>query len=204
MADSKTKPAKKRCQINWKAVYPLYRTGTLSNLQIVKQYASDHINSQTHKPTVSEAAIRKQAIKCGWQKDLAGAVQEKIKQKLVRAEVRDSHQLSDEEIVDEAAEAGTQVVVRHREEIGGLKDIEEHLLNELACGSGKVHVSNYKGEITITKLNLTITEKSATYKNLVSSMKDRVALERQALNIVDGEDAEKNRPKVIQVVLEDF
>lgn len=183
--------------VDWGSVHTLYRLGYLSLRAISEQYKADHIDSQIFKKTVSAQAIAKEAGKLKWKKNLANKVQEAIKEKLVDKLVDKTVNLSDEEIIDGAAEAGANIVVKNQNEIKRLEDIEDHLLNKLACGSGKVHVSNHKGDITLTALNLTLTEETIAFKNLTEVMTKRIFLERQAHNIKD-DDVSQDK-KVIRV-----
>lgn len=192
-----TKASKKRLVVDWASIYPNYGIGTMSNPDIVNQYKADHVNSTVFKKTVSEGAIRKMAKLEGWKKSLAGAVQAKIKEKLVRVEIRDSYRKTDDQVINEAADKGVDVVVKHRIEIKRLDSIEEKLIKELENNPKKVHVSNYQGKITQTKLNITIMEKTASFKNLTGGMTQRIALERQAHNIND--DAVSDDKKRIRV-----
>jgi hypothetical protein len=61
-------------------------------------------------------------------KNLAGKVQARVKEKLVTGLVT-SKKLSDEEIVEKAAEAGSNIVVLHRKEIQALVRGSEKFLN---------------------------------------------------------------------------
>ena len=65
---------------------------------------------------LTSGPIRKKAKAQNWQKDLAGAVREKVKEKLVREEVR-APNARDKEIVEAAANTGADVVRRHRRDI---------------------------------------------------------------------------------------
>ena len=60
---------------DWEAIHAEYRAGQLSNVMLGKKYG------------VTEGAIRKRAKAEGWQKDLADAVRQQVKEKLVRDEV---------------------------------------------------------------------------------------------------------------------
>ena len=181
-----TKQKQKRKLIDWDSVEPLFRAGSLSNCDICRRYAADHVNSQVWKITVAESAIRKQAKLKNWQKNLADKVKNQIKENLVRNEVRGSHQkLSDNEIVEKVAEAGSNVVIRHRKEIVALLKHEDELLTELAGNPKKLYLSTFQGTIIEKKVGLTVTEKSITLKNLAAVRAQRITLERQAHSLDD-------------------
>lgn len=182
---AKKKPPGKKLLVDWASVHNLYKLGYLSLRAIAEQYKSDHVNSQTFKRTVSAPAIIKEAKKFKWKKDLAGKVQARTKEKLVNRMVNVVNQKTDEQIIEEAAEATTNVVVLHREQIKALVKHENDLLKELAENPTKVHISSYLGEVTETKLNLTVKERSATLKDLAHVRAQRIALERQAHGIVE-------------------
>lgn len=179
----------KRLLIDWDSVEPLFRLGALSNCAICRQYEADHKNSQTWKPTVAESAIRKQAKAKGWKKNLAGKVQKEIKERLVRFGMRDTGQcapnLSDKEIIDQAAEIGSNVLLRHRIEIKALLELEEAFLIELGGTPQRGQFASFQGDISSIEVDLTLPEKVKTLKDLAAVRAQRIALERQAFNIKD-------------------
>jgi len=183
----KKKPSRKLKLVDWDSVHNLYRLGTMSLQAIAEQYNADHVNSEAWKKTVTKAGVQKEAGLKKWRKNLADKVQERVKENLVYEGVDIVYQKNDETIVEHAAENTTKVIVRHRDEIKALLEHEERLLKELETGSGKVHVSNYQGVITLTNLDLTVKEKSATLKDLAAVRAQRIALERQAHNINDND-----------------
>jgi len=190
----------KRKFIDWDSVEPLYRLGKLSNCEICRQYAADHEHSQTWKTTVTEAAIRLRAKAKGWERNLADRVRTKVKENLVRTPLRDSNQekqLSDQEIIDKAAEIAADVVLRHREEIKALLNIENALLEELSNGPKKLYLSTFQGEILEKEVSLTVKEKSATLKDLAAVRAQRVTLERQAYNLNDNSNPDEDLEGVV-------
>ncbi len=178
----------KRKFIDWDSIEPLYRGGALSIYKICDQYEADHVNSGVWKTTVTHAAIIKKAKEKKWTRDLAGKVKNRINEKLVTNLVTNSNKdkrFSDNDIIEHAAEAGSQVVFRHREEIKVLLRHEDELLKELLQGPKKLYLSTFQGEILSKEVDLTVTEKSTTLKNLAAVRAQRIALERQAHNLDD-------------------
>lgn len=179
----------KRKFIDWDSIEPLYRAGSMSNYEICRQYEADHKNSQVWKRTVAESAIRKRAKDKKWQKNIANEVKKQIREKLVRNQVRSAHQDneggSDQELIDHAADAGVNIVLRHRAEILELLEHEKALLEELKDSPQKSYMANYQGEIISQDVGLTVKEKSATLKDLAAIRAQRIALERQAHNLED-------------------
>lgn len=164
--------AERRKPIDWDSIEPLYRAGILSNYEICKQYAEDHKHSQTYRTTVTEGAIRHRAKAKGWQKDIADKVQKQVKEKVVRSQLRNTEKsgVSDTEIIEEAAEAGSKVVLRHQKEIYALLEHENKLLAELEQDTGSP-----------------LRDKSIILKNLSAVRAKRIELERQAHNLDSDE-----------------
>ncbi len=189
----------KRKLINWDYIEPLYRVGALSNYEIAAQYGDVHKDSKTWKQTVSEAVIRKQAGLKGWKKNLADRVKTRVRENLVRGKGAHAH-LTDEEVVHQAAEVGSNVVLRHRDEIAALIGHENRLLEELGCEPTKVHVSSYQGDVTETLLGLTVREKADTLRALAQVRAQRIALEREAYNLNEPETDEDKVIKKTRIV----
>ena len=191
----------KRKLIDWESIEPLYRAGNLSNCEICRQYEADHTHSQTWKTTVTEAAIRKKAKENNWQKNLADKVKKQVRENLVRNDVRTSNRTnsgaSDQEIIEQAAEVGSGVILRHRDEIAILLKHETSLLDELQNSPKKSYMANFQGQIISEDVELTVKEKSATLKDLAAVRAQRIALERQAYSLDD--DSGNNRES-----MEDF
>ena len=189
----------KRKLINWDYIEPLYRVGALSNYEIAAQYSEVHKDSGTWKTSVSEAVIRKQAKAKGWKKNLADRVKTRVRENLVRGKSTHAH-MSDEEVVHQAAETGSNVVLRHREEITALITHEDKLLEDLGGAPQKIHVSSYQGDITETKLGLTVKEKAETLKALAQVRAQRIALEREAYNLDTPETDDDKAMKKTRIV----
>jgi len=185
-----TKQKQKRKYIDWDGIEPLYRAGNLSLHKICDQYEMDHINSQVWKITVTHAAILKKAKEKEWTRDLAKKVQKRIQEKLVTSLVTTSNKKagggSDEENIERAAELGSGVVFRHRDEIFELKKYEADLLKELSEEPTKLYLANFQGQIIQQEVGLTVTEKSVTLKNLAAVRAQRIGLEREAHNLDNG------------------
>lgn len=182
----------KRKYIDWDTIEPLYRAGVLSLNEICAQYMADHINSQVWKTTVTHAAIIKKAKQKKWTRDLAGKVQKRIKEKLVTSSVtidKSCNKISDDEFIEQAAEAGTKVILRHQREIAALIAHEERLLLELETAK-KLFITQYQGDVVQKEIDMTVKEKSSTLKDLAAVRAQRIALERQAHNLDDKSTAD--------------
>ncbi|MBT3807651.1 MAG: hypothetical protein HOG03_24140 [Desulfobacula sp.] len=193
--------------VDWDSIEPLYRAGTLSIHKITDQYAADHQNSQTWKITVHHTAIIKKARQCGWTRNLAGKVKDRIKEKLVTKLVTKTQngdqakgKMSDNDIIERAAEEGSNVIIRHRDEIFALLEQEELLLTELKNQPKKLYLSTFRGKIIYKTIGLTVSEKSLTLKNLVIARSQRIMLERQAHNILEDTGKDKAPDLLKQIV----
>ncbi|WP_289020391.1 hypothetical protein [Desulfobacter postgatei] len=189
----------KRKLINWDYIEPLYRIGALSNYEIAAQYSEIHKDSETWKQSITESVIRKQARLKGWKKNLADRVKIQVRENLVRGKGAHAYK-TDSEIIHQAAETGSNVVLRHREEISALIEHENRLLDELGDEPTKVHVSSYQGEVIETVLGLTVREKAETLKALSAVRAQRISLEREAYNLDDPETDEDKIMKRTRIV----
>lgn len=191
----------KRKPVNIAFIEPLYRVGALSNYEIAAQYGKEHEGSDKWKPTVSESFVRQLAKNHGWEKNLSERVQKRVRENLVRSE--SAHMRTNrtaEEIISQAAEIGSNVVLRHRDEVAALIEHENKLLEELGGEPTKVHVSSYQGDVTETVLGLTVREKAETLRALAQVRAQRIALEREAHNLDEPETDEDKVIKKTRIV----
>lgn len=175
----------KHKRVDWDSVEPLFRAGSLSLTEICNQYEADHKNSQTFKKTITHPGILKHAKKNGWKRNLTKQVSEKIRERLVTGSVTNCNQKTDREIIEQVAELGSNVVLRHRKEIYALLKIEDDLLAELTNAPEKTHFASYQGEIVSQNVGLTVSEKAATLKALAEVRAKRIQIERQAYSLDD-------------------
>lgn len=185
---------KKRKKIDWESIAKEYRAGQLSNVEIGKNYG------------VTEGAIRKRAKKDGWQKLLANQVRVRIQEKLVRDSVRLPN-TSDEEIVEETAERGANIIKLHRRDISksqGLVTLFQDQLQEAAISRDDVEETisnetrNEEGKIDVKRRNammraVSLPAHAGVLRDLSVAQKNLVYLERQAYSISDdsgGDDAD--------------
>lgn len=144
---------------DWQRIEQEYRVGQLSIKEIARQHAP-----------LSDTAIRKRAKALGWTRDLSGAVRTRVRESLVREEVRANQSElmgvvpSEAAIVDAAAARGVEVVRSHRVDIDSLRKAAATLL--AALGEG-----------------LKVTERSRVIADLSQAMARLVPLERQAFGL---------------------
>lgn len=106
-------------QPDWEAIHSLYRAGLLSVRSIAEQHG------------ISDTAIRKQAKKLGWSRDLTDQVRAAAKAKVVRTEVRtngsQSEPRTDEQIIEEASDQAAAVILAHRSGLAQWRGIADKL-----------------------------------------------------------------------------
>ena len=111
-------------QPDWEAIHSLYRAGLLSVRSIAEQHG------------ISDTAIRKQAKKLGWARDLTDQVRAAAKAKVVRTEVRtngsQSEPRTDEQIIEEASDQAAAVILAHRSGLAQWRGIADKLSAVLA------------------------------------------------------------------------
>lgn len=104
---------------DWEAIEAAYRVGFPSVRAIAEQYG------------ISDTAIRKQAKKLGWSRDLTEQVRTAAKAKVVRTEVRTNGSQAaprtDEQIIEDAADKAAQVLLSHRAGLVRWQDIADKL-----------------------------------------------------------------------------
>lgn len=183
-------PKPKNRTVDWDAIEKEYRAGQLSNCVIAKNHG------------ITEGAIRKRAKADGWAKDLTEAVRRKVRDKLVRDEVREnkSRTYSDDDVIEAAASRGAEVVRSHRNDIRRLKDVAEKLLNELDGAPAERETTVGFGVNKKVVTASTLKERTECLRNISMAEEKRIKLERQAFNLDDfsGDD---DAPDSIKITL---
>jgi hypothetical protein len=153
---------------DWEAIEAAYRAGLLSIRAIAEQYGT------------KESTIRSKAQKKGWQRNLSKQVRSTAKTKLSRTTSRNSFAQetarSDEEIVEEAADEITQVVLGHRQQINDWKGIAAKLAVTLS--QVDVDESNHN-------------EFARSLNSGVDALGKVIKLERQAYSMDDDDKADE-------------
>lgn len=170
-----------RKQIDWEAIYREYRSGQLSNVEIAKQFG------------ISEGAIRKRAKKDGWKRDLSDQVRKRVREKLVRDEVRGSD-ASDEQIIEEASERGANVQRLHQKSIQSAQVVVDILKDQLKGAAGNREdiegaiFDETKEDGDAKRRNammkaVSLPTHAGVLRDLSVAMKNLIPLERQAYNL---------------------
>lgn len=180
-----TEAAKPRA--DWEAIERDYRAGSLSLREIAKQHG------------VTDGAIRKWAKKNGVERDLTEKVRQKVRNELVRSEVRTENNLRTEAAtVDYAVKQQVEVVFGQRKLISRLKKVALALLEELDEQTISRELYEELGEMLRSEDEKGQDKRNDLYNKLISgagrvdsikklaeTMKIIIGLERQAFNIGD-------------------
>lgn len=182
-------PSAKPAKTDWEAVERDYRAGLLSLREIAGPAG------------ITEGAIRKRAKVNGWERNLTAKVNEKVRNDLVRAEVRAAHRESTErEIIDQAAATVVQVVRSHRTRISKHTELVELLSEQLVSAAGKREdiedvifdetALDKDGKRRSAMMRaVSLPTHASTAVNLANALKTLIGLERQAFSIKDESEA---------------
>ena len=189
-------------QTDWEALEVDYRAGIASIRELARQY------------DVSDTAIRKKAKADGWERDLTEKVHERVRSKLVRAEVRALNARepvrTDAEIIEAAAETAVQVVQIHRRDVRHGRAICAALFAELQDTSANREIiaesidSETQDDSSPTRRNqmmkaISLPTRARAMLDLSAAMKNLVAVERQAFNLNDKQDKQDGKTIVFSM-----
>lgn len=186
MADEKKTGRK---QIDWEMVEREYRAGKLSLREVARNHGC------------SDTAIRKRARTEGWSRDLSQKIDEEVRSKLVRSEVR-TPSPTEKEIVEAVSARSADIITTERKDIQALRQHEEDLLRELSAEPTKLYLSTYRGQIVEKVVSLTVSERANTLMMLTTVRAKRIELERKVWGIKDADD-DKVEPFVVQLSLQE-
>lgn len=183
---------------DWEAIESAYRAG----VQSVREIASQH--------GITHGAINKRAKRDGWERDLKAKIKAKADALVSKREV--STLVSTEKVVSERIliEANAEVIanvrMEHRGDIRRARTLTNSLLEELESECSDVAALNDLGELLrreddkgMDKLNdlyhkiISLPGRVKAMKDLADSLKNLIALERQAYSL-DDPDAGKQSP----------
>lgn len=168
--------AKKGARYDWAAVERDYRTGQYSNREL----------SRLHGP--SEGAIRKRATDGSWQRDLSEQIRQRVREKTTLAVTREvSRADSDELIIEQAAEAGAEVIRGHQRLLKKAKGLAETLMQRLEeqLEKGTMTVQLKSGEAA--EIDVPLDYAGKTLGNATMALERVVKMERQSYGL-DAED----------------
>ena len=188
---------KVRKQIDWEKIEKEFRAGQLSIREIASQNGC------------AESGIRRKMKELGVERDLTEQIAQKVRNSLVREEMRTSNPASEKEIIETAAARSVDVVRSHRIKISsGVKTVaalfdqlatvtekREEIIGEIEAETSDDENSNRRN---IMLKAVALQANSSTAVSLSLALKNLVGLERQAFGIKD--DSVENPSEVINSI----
>lgn len=187
-------------KIDWKRIERLYRAGLLSIWEIARECGT------------VEGNIRYRAKKEGWKRDLTDAMRSATRHKLVEELAKASEtpgaatklrESSDEEIIELAARTQVEVVRQHQTTLGSGHSLTLRMLSELDATTTlkdeleeliKSTISPSRQRAVMAAVSLA--SRATTLRNLASSAREWITMERQAFNIAEDRGGNKEQRKM--------
>jgi transposase-like protein len=192
----------KRKQIDWEAIDKEVVANQLSLKEIARQH------------DISDTAIRKRMKERGIKRNLAKKVRDKVRENLVRAEVRDPN-ATDDQVEDAAVKRGTAVLTLHRQDVAksqGLVQLFQTQLQEAATKRDEIEetiideTKSEEGKADQKRRNMMLKAVSlpthaGVLRDLSIAQKNLIYLERQAFNLDDhGGDGDTIEDRLKRIV----
>jgi hypothetical protein len=181
--------ARQKKDVDWPGLETAYRAGKSFRL-LAKEFG------------ISSTRISQVAEENNWTRDLTAVIAEKTKFKLNAANLNtnlNGKKASEREVVEAAAEVQTNIVLAHRTDISRGRKLTMALFEELELQTGNVELlkdlaafmlqdggdAQDKRNEVFNKV-ISLSSRSSTMKTLAESLKNLIALERQAFGIDDN------------------
>jgi hypothetical protein len=185
----------KKAAPDWERIEADYRAGVLSIREIAASQG------------ITDTAIRKRAKKDEWVRDLAERIQAKaealVRTAEVRTQVRTESAIPERELVEANAEAIARIRMAHRGDISRSRALAMSLLGELESQTADPELFDKLGELVIdtgteaeSKLLdayrrvLSTPGRIDGMKKLAETLKNLIALEREAYGLVEAQKIE--------------
>lgn len=193
--------ARQKKDVDWPGLETAYRAGKSFRL-LAKEFG------------ISSTRISQVAEENNWTRDLTAVIAEKTKSKLNAANLNtnlNGKKASEREVVEAAAEVQTSIVLAHRTDLGRGRKLTMALFEELELQTENIdllrelaeimHEPDEKGQDKRNELFnkvISLSSRASTMKTLAESLKNLVAMERQAFNIMD-EQRDTDTPASISI-----
>jgi len=182
--------------VDKEALQAQFEAGTLSLRELSKQFGMD--------PKKGHVQIKRLADREGWTQDLSAKIQAKAEQKLAKQaltkEQQQAPRIADRLIIEANAEAIVQVRMRHRTDISKGMALTLKLMDELEHHTDNQELLEQLGHLMYQpdkngkdRLNeiyqavISLPERLKSNKALSETMKNYIALEREAYGIKEAE-----------------
>ena len=179
----------RQSRFDWERIELDYRTGRYSNREL----------ERLHGPT--EAMVRKKAKDNGWTRDLSEQIRQRVLEKTTAAVTREvSRAETDRQYVEEAAEAGANIIRGHQRLLIQAKNIAETLMDRLTDQlKNKTMKIEVRGEVMEVDVNLDYAGKSLGHAT--QALERVVKMERQSYGL-DADDKESIGKTLDQLLAE--
>lgn len=195
-------------RIDWNRIERLYRAGLLSIFEISRQCGT------------VEGNIRAHAKKHGWKRDLTEGMRSATRTKMIEelAKVSESPEQvdrlvksTDEEIIELAARTQVEVVRQHQTTLGSGHSLVMRMLSELEAATTrrgeleeliKSTISPIRQQAALAAISLA--SRATTLRNLATSAREWITLERQAFNIAEDRGDNKEQRKLDEMTAEEL
>lgn len=199
-ADCAVVATKQGRRADWEAIHAEYRAGLLSLREIAAEYH------------VSHTAIRKRAVRDGWQRDLRARIKARadalVSRVVVSSEVSTESKVADAVIVESNARAVVQTRLQHRRDIARARAVAASLLDGLEVISAnlplieRLAAAVAKGlelvpkevdqHIATVRKAFDLPSRAGMLKSLADTIAKLIALEREAYGLDSEPDRNKN------------
>jgi hypothetical protein len=180
---------------DWERIESDYRAGLLSVREIASSQGISHV------------AISKRAKRDGWERDLSARIKAKaealVTNRMVTDEVTKERAVTDKAIVEANAEVIANIRVAHRKDIARARSLAMSLLGELEAQTADLDLFEQLGEILRNEDDRGQDKRNDIYNKVISSagridcmkklgetLKNLVALEREAYGIAEAQKLE--------------
>lgn len=190
---------------DWERIEHLYRGGILSVREIASACGVSHV------------AIHKRAKRDGWERDLQAKIKAKadslVNTELVNSQVNKEALVTERGIVEANAQAIANIRIAHRTDIGRYRRLANKLLEELEGvteerGTIRELIDQLKDSddadgalLDLAQKLSSLPSRTKVMKELGETLKNLIALERQAYN-VDAEQPADDRSKLTEEELD--
>lgn len=197
---------KKKQRPDWDLIEIDYRAGIKTLRTIADENGLSHV------------AIAKRAKRDNWGRDLAAKIKAKadllVNKNLVNKSVTKERMVTENQIIDAAAETQATIILAHRKDVSKARLIGTKLFYELEKQTDDPELFKKLGELMANpdtaydrindayKKVIAMPGRVDAYKKLSEALKTCVGLERQVFGIADNANGEANKPSPYDLSLE--
>lgn len=194
--------------VNWKIIERHYRAGLLSVSEIAREHG------------IAEGTIRAHAKKNGWKRDLSSEMHQRARTLMVEnlAKVKDGkafaeavESVADENIIEEAARTQVEVVRQHQQTLGRGHSLTMRMLQELDDATSQLGELEELIRSSVSPIRqqgllraVSLSSRATILRDLATSARLWVTLERQAFNIADDKNRDEQTKKIDEMTADEL